>query len=67
MKRQDIDNRKQIDDLNTRIDVLTKEINATNFEQKHREIGALQLKIESIEQPTTNIMDWGHISPAPKN
>jgi hypothetical protein len=44
--------------LKQRIDALTEEINTTNFEQKHREIAVLQLKLAGLESGKSPVMDY---------
>lgn len=44
--------------LNKRIDELTEEINTSNFEQKHREIAVLQLKLANLEPGKSPVMDY---------
>jgi len=44
--------------LKQRIDALTEAINTTNFEQKHREIAVLQLKLAGLETGKSPVMDY---------
>ncbi len=44
--------------LTQRIDALTEEINTSNFEQKHREIAVLQLKLAGLEMGKSPVMDY---------
>lgn len=44
--------------LKQRIDALTGEITASNFEQKHREIAVLQLKMAALEMGKSPVMDY---------
>lgn len=58
---------ERVDAMQAKIDTLTEQINVQNFEQLHREIGVLQVKITSLEQPNlTNIMDWSFIAKVPE-
>lgn len=44
--------------LKQRIDALTDEINISNYEQKHREISVLQLKMAALEMGKSPVMDY---------